>query len=262
MEEWTDILQGGDPVDVVYLDFKKAFDSVPHRRLLHKLKRQRVVLNGEYSSWAEVRSGIPQGSVLGPVLFVIFINDLPEIVSSGINIFADDSKVYRNVNTVEDRVSLQHDMEAVEDWSNKWQLPFNAGKCKVLHLGRNNIKAKYTLGGQEIQETEEERDLGVIVDNKLSFHANAASATRKANQMLGIIKRTFYNLDLQTVPLLYKAMRRIERRSGQHRLEPFLPEDVSKIRPQAPGKLRVFSLQHPKNGTHPNWKRPDDILYT
>ncbi|KAI8522072.1 hypothetical protein Bbelb_018260 [Branchiostoma belcheri] len=172
MEEWTDILHGGEPVDFVYLDFKKAFDSVPHKRLLHKLQSCGVTGNSE-------------------------------AVTIRINIFADDSKVYRNVSTAEDRESLQHDMEAIEGWSNKWQLPFNAGKCKVLHLGRNNIKAKYTLGAQEIQETEEERDLGV--DNKLKFHANAASVTRKDVGDF-TIKRTFYNLDLQTVPLLYKAM--------------------------------------------------------
>jgi len=134
------------------------------------------------------------------------LNDLPEVVSSGINIFADDSKIYRKVGTEEDVTSLQQDMEAVEEWSTKWQLPFNAGKCKVLHLGRNNTKATYTLGSQELQETEEEKDLGVIVDNKLTFHSNAATATRKANQMLGIVRITFHNLDLLTVLLLYTAM--------------------------------------------------------
>ena len=113
MELWTSMLDEGDGIDVVYLDFRKAFDSVPHQRLLEKARahgidgnllkwiesfltgrKQRVNVNGEMSSWADVHSGIPQGSVLGPILFIIFINDLPDVVECYVKIFADDTKVF------------------------------------------------------------------------------------------------------------------------------------------------------------------------
>ncbi|KAI8480560.1 hypothetical protein Bbelb_416830 [Branchiostoma belcheri] len=225
MEEWTRLLQEGKPLDVVYLDFRKAFDTVPHVRLLRKLERygvggnirnwvedflrlrkQRVVVNGQFSSWREVKSGIPQGSVLGPILFVIYINDLPEAVASGIKIFADDSKLYKTVHDKTGEDALQQDLNTVGEWSQAWQLLFNVTKCKVLHLGRTNQKNSYSLGGQTIEETVEEKDLGVTIDNQLSFHSHTAKAANKGNQVLGLIKRTFYNLDKDTVPTLFKTM--------------------------------------------------------
>jgi len=225
MEQWTKLLQAGDPVDVIYLDFRKAFDTVPHTRLLQKLERygvvgdlrnwignflsqrkQRVVVNGEFSSWKEVKSGIPQGSVLGPILFVIYINDLPEAISSEVKIFADDSKIFRPVKHKRDQEALQQDLVAVDQWSQHWQLRFNVSKCKVLHLGRTNQKITYTLGGQNIEETVEEKDLGVSIDNNLAFHMHTAKAANKGNMMLGLINRAFYNIDEQTIPILFKTM--------------------------------------------------------
>ena len=127
IELWTEMLDTGAPLDVIYLDFKKAFDSVPHKRLLSKLdaygigglikewiksflvnRKQRVTVNGIMSSWSEVLSGIPQGSVLGPILFVIFINDLPDAVTSTTNIFADYTKLFRAIRGSEDREKLQN----------------------------------------------------------------------------------------------------------------------------------------------------------
>ena len=144
------MIEDGDGVDVIYTDFSKAFDSVPHRRLLKKMKDlgirgntlkwveaflsnrlQKVRVDGECSEWKEMISGIPQGSVLGPILFVLFINDMPEAVESLCLLFADDAKLFRNVN-LRDEVShklLQRDIEKLAEWSEKWQLPFNTGKC-------------------------------------------------------------------------------------------------------------------------------------
>ncbi|CAH1239847.1 Hypp5893 [Branchiostoma lanceolatum] len=225
LEEWTQLLEKGEAIDAIYLDFRKAFDAVPHQRLLCKLgsygvkgdlynwvkdflasRKQRVVLNGTSSSWTPVRSGIPQGSVLGPVLFVVYINDLPEAVSSTVRIFADDSKLYQGVKDNEGRVNLQKDLEALRDWSASWQLPFNVGKCKVLHMGNNNNRQIYTLGDQVLEETTAEKDLGVTVDNHLKFHTHTAQAKNKGNQMLGLIKKSFANLDEQTLPILFKTM--------------------------------------------------------
>ena len=164
LDRWTEALDKGNNVDAVYLDFAKAFDSVPHKRLLLKLKgygidkntlhwiegflshrRQRVCINGMASSWAPVKSGIPQGSVLGPVLFIVFINDLPEVVKSTSLIFADDTKIFNNADSEDSIAMLQKDINHLTEWANTWQLRFNAAKCKVLHLGRSNQEHIYKI---------------------------------------------------------------------------------------------------------------------
>ena len=146
----------GKHVDSVYLDFSKASDSVPHRRLLGKLemygikgallswitsflsgRTQKVVVNGHNSQPDAVVSGVPQGSVLGPLLFVIYINDLPDMLSSSCLMFADDSKVYRKINNEDDMIKLQQNLVALEEWSNNWLLRFHPGKCKVISIGES-----------------------------------------------------------------------------------------------------------------------------
>ena len=154
LDHWTEILDHGGSVDCIYMDFMKAFNKVPHKRLLHKLKRygingnavnwitafltdrrQRIQVNGTYSDWATVLSGIPQGSVLGPLLFVIYINDLPDIPKNSITyLFADDTKIYKEVRGRNDCDALQEDLRALQEWSNKWLLKFHPDKCKVLSL--------------------------------------------------------------------------------------------------------------------------------
>ena len=192
---------------VIYTDFSKAFDSVAHERLLRKLesigirgnllkwirsflngRTQCVNVDGVRSNWKKVISGIPQGSVLGPLLFVIFINDLPDEVKFGIcKLFADDCKLYGVVNDSENK--LQTDLSNLEKWSKKWQLPFNESKCKVMHFGLKNQHQSYQLNDQTLIPSDKEKDLGVFVDDTLKFHIHAASASKKANQMLGIINR-------------------------------------------------------------------------
>ncbi len=151
LDEWTQQLDDGREVDVVYMDFKKAFDSVPHERLLAKLegygvtdpmlgwirsflsdRTQRVVVRSAASPWRPVTSGIPQGSVLGPVLFVIFINDLPGAVESSLYLFADDSKISRPILSALDRDILQQDLNKMHSWSEDWLLSFHPEKCKVM----------------------------------------------------------------------------------------------------------------------------------
>ena len=135
------MLDMDEPIDVLYLDFKKAFDSVPHRRLMKKLeaydiagrvwgwiqsfltgREQRVVVNGAKSQWTKVLSGIPQGSVLGPILFVIFINDLPDVVQNSVKLFADDAKLYSPVADKDNINGMQQDVKRLDEWSLKWQL--------------------------------------------------------------------------------------------------------------------------------------------
>ena len=153
----TMALDEGKSVDIIYLDFKKAFDSVPHARLLHKVeaygitgnilgwikaflsdRSQQVLIEGVSSKCCKVKSGVPQGLVLGPLLFLLYINDLPDCVKTAVKMFADDLKLYGTSDTSESRKLLQDDLCNLEDLSTKWQLPFNVAKCKVLHFGPKN----------------------------------------------------------------------------------------------------------------------------
>ena len=108
-------------------------------------RKQRVIVNGKPTTWADVLSGIPQGSVFGPILFVIFINDLPEMVYSTAKIFADDTKLFRTITSEGDRHRLQEYLKHLVIWSEKWQLGFNEGKCKVLHFGNSNPRHVYHM---------------------------------------------------------------------------------------------------------------------
>jgi hypothetical protein len=212
-------------VDVIYLAFRKAFDTVPHRRLIKKLeaygikgslltwiknflsgRRQRVVVNGKLSTWAEIFSGIPQGSVLGPILFVIFINDLPDDVTCTAKIFADDTKLFQGISSTEDCLQLQDDLNRLVDWSQKWQMSFNEAKCNVLHLGSTNPCYEYSMRNTTLEAIAEEKDLGVTIDRDLKFHLHVAKAVNKASRMLGLVRATFTCIDETTLPRLFTAM--------------------------------------------------------
>ena len=222
MEELTLQLDNKHPVDMVYLDFRKAFDSVPHERLILKLKtygisgnlikwirsflsgRTQVVKIGkELSSKKEVTSGIPQGSILGPVLFTVFINDLPEIVSSSCKVFADDTKIY---NSACKHISIQNDLDKLFEWSNIWQLHFNIDKCKVLHLGNCNPLNSYCMNNIQLHNCSSDKDLGIFFDSKLCFDNHINYAVNKANSILSLIKRSFTFLDKDSFLCLYKSL--------------------------------------------------------
>ena len=225
LDAWTRELECGNPVDVVYLDFQKAFDSVPHLRLLSKLRsygitgklldwiasfltgrKQQVVLEGHRSDWSDVASGVPQGSVLGPLLFLVYVNDLPDIIQCGIKLFADDTKMYTSVSSTDDAALLQSDLVALTRWSNTWLMPFNRSKCRVLHLGSANQGSIYTMDNTPLDSTPLEKDLGVKVDTELKFREQASAAVNKATQVLAVIRRSFAHLDDVTLPLLFKTL--------------------------------------------------------
>lgn len=212
-------------VDVIYLDFSKAFDKVPHGRLMEKLDKhgitgkvwdwikewlrdrsQRVFVNGHHSGWRSVTSGVPQGSVLGPILFLIFINDLEWDIRNLVFKFADDTKLLGKVDSSEDRDLLQNDLDRLMQWSDRWQMPFNTSKCKIMHLGRSNKKFQYSMGGQQLEIVSEEKDLGVQFTEDLKPSRQCQQAYSKASKVLGMIGRTFSYRSRDVMLRLYKSL--------------------------------------------------------
>jgi hypothetical protein len=215
-------IDNGIPVDVVLLDFAKAFDTVPHKRLLAKLKaygidglvlkwieaflknrRQRVVQGEIVSSWVEIFSGVPQGSVIGPFLFVIYINDLPTNLTNVSKLYADDTKILSNITSDECVLNLQSDLNRAFKWTQDWLLKFNTSKCVVMHYGHNNKKIPLYIDGKQLNESEAEKDLGVIFCTNLKWKNQVIASTSKANQMLGRIKKSFARFDCKLLKSLY-----------------------------------------------------------
>lgn len=238
-------------VDCIYFDFAKAFDTVPHRRLMMKLERyginesilnwiksflsnrkQLVSVNGAKSSLDPVISGIPQGSVLGPLLFVIYINDLPEHVLSSIFLFADDTKIIKEINSILDSLIVQHDIEALERWSREWLLKFHPDKCHVLTIGKfENIKHAhpYQLNGEQLEHVFTEKDLGVLIDSDLSFEEHIAKQVNKANSMLGLLKRGFQDPSPHVFQTLYTTFVRPHLEYAQSVWQPRLRRSINLI---------------------------------
>ena len=217
----TNLLDQGLPVDVVYFDFRKAFDTVCHRRLGHKLDKigisgpvrewimkwledrtQRVVLNGSFSDWISVLSGAPQGSVLGPILFIIFINDIEECVNELLYIFADDTKLVGEAQSDESIYKLQITINKLNEWANRWKMQFNSAKCSVMHLGTSNKRHSYTLGGVSLKSTDSEKDVGIMIQQSGKFSEQCRKVANKCNQITGQVRRSFTNKD----PVLMKRI--------------------------------------------------------
>ena len=154
-------------------------------------QQKKVVINGQASDWGSVTSGVPQGSVLGPLFFIIYINDIDNGLNNHISKFADDTKIGNTVITESDRLSLQQDLNKIIKWSEDWNMPFNIDKCQVLQIGNRNNKFQYDMKGQKLKTASTVKDLGVIVSQNLKFSRQCNETTSKANKMLGFITRNF-----------------------------------------------------------------------
>ena len=156
-------------------------------------RKQRVVINGETASLCDVLSGVPQGSVLGPLFFKIYVNDMPIQTDSPVLQFANDFKMFHVIHNVQDFQQLQNDINKLVAWANKWQLKFNISKCYQLHLGRSHGYGEYNIQGTPIASTDTVKDLGpgVLIDSDLKLHAHAGVIISKVNRTLAIIRKTF-----------------------------------------------------------------------
>lgn len=234
----------------MYLDFSRAFDKVPHKRLLMKVRslgiservagwieswltgrQQRTVLNGEFSEWSAVTSGVPQGSVLGPCLFIIYINDIDAAVDTVMLVmkFADDTKLCGTADNVADCQTIQTQLNHLFQWSQDWQMLFNKDKCKVIHLGRNNLMYDYHLGNDPLIKVDSEKDLGVYLHKSLTPSLHIAEAVKKANMKLGQLLRTVTYRDRTHFVKLYKQHVRCHLEYTVQAWSPWLKRDIDML---------------------------------
>ena len=220
-------LDANEQVDVILLDFSKAFDKVPHRRLLHKLqfygvrgsllcwikdflrdRQQKVILDGKASNIAPVVSGVPQGTVLGPLLILVYINDLPEGITSTTRLFADDSIVYRKVRSVDDCFNLQQDLDRLQQWEKRWLMSFNQVKCEVLrvHKNRKPIDYTYTIHEQPLALVENVKYLGLNITKNLSWNKHIDIITKKAHNSISFLQRNLHTCPPKTKTQAYNTL--------------------------------------------------------
>jgi hypothetical protein len=210
----------------VYTDLSKAFDSISHRKLLIKLRdygihpsvcnwiehflsdrNQRVIINGSVSGWLNCTSGVPQGSVLGPLLFLLYINDLPDCVKhSQIYLYADDAKIFKSVTCRLDCFLLQQDIDAIVAWCSYWQLKLNISKCLYMRFGLvDRPYMEYNMSGIALRNVASTPDLGVIFDSKLSFSQHCNSVANNGFKRAHMLLRCFYTRDRKLLMKLFNT---------------------------------------------------------
>ena len=260
INDWAKILDNRGQVDTFILDFEKAFDTPPHELLKSKLfsygidgkilkwidsflcfRKQRVVVNGVNSDWAPVLSGVPQGTVLGPLLFSLYINDISSDTESEIRLFADDCVCYREIKDEEDTIKLQRDIDRLGSWARKWDMRFQPVKCNMMQLTRKlqrdidrlgswarkwdmrfqpvkcnmmqltrrrikKIHASYTLEGTDLENVESIKYLGVTITSDLRWNTHVSYVCTKANRTLGFLRRNLYSCPQEVKEAAYKGL--------------------------------------------------------
>lgn len=253
LEDWTKEVNENRRVDCVYLDYQKAFDTVPHKRLLLKLEAigvrgvlvkwieaflvdriQRVIVEGELSDWTNVLSGVPQGSVLGPTLFLIYINDLSDAIKSTVKLFADDTKVYRTIKASEDIQVLQDDLCKMCKWAEVWQMQFNIEKCKTMHINGNEEHANYYMVTSDntrvnLQVVNEEKDLGIKISNDLKSSRQCSSVIGSATGSMRKLHNTFKHMNTEIFKKVYPSYVRSHLETSVQVWSPHLLGEIDRI---------------------------------
>ena len=170
-------------------------------------RKQRVVMGETITDWVNVTSGVPQGSVLGPILFLIFINDLPSKLLNRCRLYADDNKIIAQIASEEDSKGLQRDIDTLGEWSEEWSLGLNFEKCKIVHFGKQNKKYNYSMKDngipRELEVSSIEKDIGVLISNDLRWEMQVRSAAGKANSKLALLDKTFTYKEKKLMKTLY-----------------------------------------------------------
>ena len=265
-------LDNRSQIDTILLDFSKAFDKVPHQRLLHKLqyygvigytanwisdfllnRTQRVNLEGCSSRTTPVHSGVPQGSVLGPVLFLIYINDLPEYITHGskTNLFADYSVLSREISSIEDAQNLQHDLDNLQRWERDWLMEFHPQKCQILHITKkkNIIDHPYNIHGHTLETVESAKYLGIHLHNQLNWNTHVNKIVNKANSTCSFLHRNLRRSPEHTKDLAYKAMVRPILEYASTVWDPHTQDNVHKIKMVQRRAARFVKNQYDRNSS-------------
>ena len=249
----TDInnnLHKGLQTDLLVMDFSKAFDKVSHARLVKKLeyygvrgktnnwienflgnRKQSVVVEGEKSAYVPVLSGVPQGSVLGPCLFLFYINDIQDGLHSTVRLFADDTICYLAIKSPRDSTILQSDLDHLAVWEQKWKMEFHPDKCEVIHIShkRNIIKHEYNLHGHILKAVTAAKYLGVTITSDLKWNRHIDSAATKANRVLRFLRR---NLKVKSSSLKEKAYKTLVRPSMEYAAtvwDPYTQNNINRL---------------------------------
>lgn len=248
LKEWLDNLALKNNVDVIYFDFEKAFDRVDHSLLIKKLysycfdpvvinwikeflsnRSYQVLIDDTLSNAFFPKSGVPQGSVLGPILFLVFINDLPNIDLADVKIklFADDLKVFTTVNSIDDALKLQNCIDKISEWADSNHLTLAGDKTSLLRLGTSRIDYTYKLKDHDILSVPEIRDLGITIDAKLSFESHINNLSAKGSRLVFHLFKSLPKLSMELCVKLFNIYIRPIMEYGS---EVFNPTKISLIK--------------------------------
>ena len=250
MNDITKTIDSGFQTDIIFLDLSKAFDKVPHYSLCNKLsyygirgkilswirnfltnRHQRVVLDGFTSESHPVNSGVPQGTILAPLLFLCYVNDLPSSIQCKIGLYADDTILYSTIHTLSDCITLQKDLDSLTQWATKWKMSFNPDKSehmKITHK-HNPVLFNYTLKNQTIKEVTSAKYLGITITNKLTWSTHINSITNKALLTKAFLQRNLRSCTSHTKLQCYTTMIRPILEYANTVWSPYTKKDISKI---------------------------------
>ena len=247
-----DLLERKDPpksqIDVGVLDFAKTFDKVPHRRLMNKLRicgidgdialwiqsflsdrSQNVIVDGASSDCTRVRSGVPQETVMGPLLFLLFINGMPSVVDphTEVRLFADDCLIYRTIRSVQDQIQFQLDLSALHNWGQVWGMKFNAKKCHILTITNKEqpLIKFYELDGTVLQQVDCAMYLGILIHKTLRFSEHIRNTATKCSRRFSFLRRNLKNCPQDLKKTAYLSLVRSSAEYGAVVWDPFLAKD-------------------------------------